>query len=265
MRAWRATNAATRATERPPSAERLGRAPALLAGLEDRVHAEHQPARDQHGAGNVGALLEADPLVVVDQPQREERRGDADRPVDHEDPVPVDRLGEDSSGQQADRGAGGGDECVDPDRLRLLARLGEHRHDHAQDHGRGDRPAGALDEASPDQHALALGHGARERRDGEDRQADQEDPPLADQVAQAPGQQQQAAERDQVGVHHPGEAVLREAQVVLDRGQRDVHDRRVEHDHQHASAEHVKSQPARAVVARISSHVFWPPRIRVSP
>ena len=48
----------------------------------------------------------------------------------------------------------------------------------------------------------------------------------------APGEQQEAGERDQVGVDHPGEAGLGEVQVALDRRQRDVDDRRVEHDHQ---------------------------------
>ena len=88
---------------------------------------------------------------------------------------------------------------------------------------------------------------------GEDGEADQEDPPLADQVAEAPGQQQQAAERDQVGVDHPGEVALREAEVVLDRGQRDVHDRRVDHDHQHGGAEHIQRHPAVAIVGLASA------------
>ena len=110
-----------------------------------------------------------------------------------------------------------GDEAVDADRLRLLARLGEHRHDHAQDDRGGKRSADALDEARRDQHSLALSEGAGHRRDGEDREADEEDLALADQVAEATGEQQQAAESDQVGVDDPGEARLREAEIVLDR------------------------------------------------
>jgi hypothetical protein len=67
------------------------------------------------------------------------------------------------------------------------------------------------------------------------------------EIADAPGQQQQAAEGDEVGVDHPRQLALREAQVVLDRRQRDVHDRGVEDDHEHAHAEHVERQPASAV------------------
>src|SRR5205823_2426732 len=86
-------------------------------------------------------------------------------------------------------------------------------------------------------------------RDGEDCEAGHEDPPPADQVAEPAGQQEQAAEGDQVGVHHPGELRLGEAEVALDRRQRDVHDRRVEHDHEHPYAEDHESQPARAVAS----------------
>ncbi len=117
----------------------------------------------------------------------------------------------------------------------------------AEHHRRGQGAAGALHEARADQHALALREGAQHRRGREDGEADQEDPALADQVAEAAGQQQQAAERDQVGVHHPRQVALGEVEVVLDRGQRDVHDRRVDHDHQHARAQHVERYPAGAI------------------
>ena len=132
--ASRTTKAASSASETAPSAERQRRAPAVLGRrLDDRVDAEHQRGGDQHRAEDVGALAEADPAVVLDQPPRQEGGGEPDRDVDEEDPVPADRLGEDPADQQADRAAGGGDEAVDADRLGLLARLGEHRHDHAQD------------------------------------------------------------------------------------------------------------------------------------
>ena len=81
---------------------------------------------------------------------------------------------------------------------------------------------------------------------------------LPDEVADAPGQEQQAAERDQVGVHHPGEVVLREVQVVLDGRQRDVHDGRVQHDHQHARAEDVEGNPAVCVGGRRCSYGLRP-------
>ena len=186
------------------------------------------------------------------------RGGDADRRVDEEDPVPVDGLGEHAAGQQADRAAGGGDEAVDAERLGLLPRLREHRHDHAEDHGGGQRAADALHEARADQHALvgATAHSTEAavktaRPVRKTRRWPIRSPSAA-------GQQEQAAEGDQVGVDDPGEVALAEAEVVLDGGQRDVHDRGVEHDHQHADAQHVERDPARAVLVVCA----WPWRCR---
>jgi hypothetical protein len=198
--------------------ERLRRAPAVLGRrLDDRVDGEHEAGRDEHGPRDVGALADADALVARDEPPREERRDDADGDVDEEDPVVVDRLRQHAAGQQPDRAAGGGDEAVDPDRLGLLARLGEHREDHPEDHGGGHRAADALDEAGRDERLLAPGDAAQQRREREDAQAGHEDALAPEQVAEAPGEEQQAAERDEVGVDDPGEARLREAEVVLDR------------------------------------------------
>ena len=237
--------------------ERLRIGPALLCrGLDDRVHAEHQRGGDQQRAGRVGALVEADALVALDQPRGEERGRDRDRDVDEEDPVPADRLGEDAAGEQPDRATGRGDEGVDADRLRLLPGLGEHRHDHPEDHGRAHRAADPLNEAAGDEHPLGLGHTADDRGDREQRQPGHEHVLTADEVAEPAGEQQQAAEGDQVAVDDPGEARLREAEVILDRRQRDVDDGHVEDDHQHARAEHVKGDPALAVCACFSFSVM---------
>jgi len=42
-------------------------------------------------------------------------------------------------------------------------------------------------------------------------------------------------------------------QVVLNRGQRDVHDRRVQHHHQLAEAQHRKRDPAAALALRVGA------------
>ena len=153
-------------------------------------------------------------LVAVEQPQCERGGRDPDRDVHEEDPVPVDGLGEHAAGEQADRRAGRRHERVDADRLRLLPRLGEHRDDHPEDHGRRHRAADALDEAGRDQHLLALGEAAQQRGDGEDAEPGEEDAAARDEVAEPAGQQQQPAEGDQVRVDDPGEAGLREAEVA---------------------------------------------------
>src|SRR6185437_8888249 len=63
-----------------------------------------------------------------------------------------------------------------------------------------------------------------------------------------PAEEQEAPEGEQVGVHDPGERGRTEAEVGADRRQRDVHDRRVEDDHQIAQAEDVEREPAAAAV-----------------
>ena len=61
IRAWRATNAATSAIETAPSASVWVEPQPCSETCEDRVDAEHQPAGQQHRAGDVGAGLQADP------------------------------------------------------------------------------------------------------------------------------------------------------------------------------------------------------------
>jgi hypothetical protein len=71
---------------------------------------------------------------------------------------------------------------------------------------------------------------------------------VAEEVAEPTAEQQEAAEGQQIGVHHPRERRLREPEVVPDRRERDVHDRAVQHDHQIAQTEHVQREPAISTV-----------------
>ena len=167
--------------------------------------------------------------------------------VDEEDPVPAQRLRERAAGEQPDRAAAGGHERVHAHRLGLLGPLGELGHDDREDHARGDRAADALEQARADQHRLAVRHPAQHRGRREQDEPAEEDPLAADQVAEPAGEQQEAAEGDQVAVDHPREVRLREVQIALDRRQRDVHDRRVEHHHQLAEAQHGERDPAAAL------------------
>ena len=108
----------------------------------------------------------------------------------------------------------------------------EHGHQQGEGGRRGERAADALDGAGGEQLAGLLGEAAGERGEGEQRDAGEEDPAAAEQVTGAGAEQQQAAEGQGVGVDDPGQAGRGEAEGGLDVGQRDVHDRRVEHDHQ---------------------------------
>ena len=66
----------------------------------------------------------------------------------------------------------------------------------------------------------------------------------AEQVCGTPGQQQQAAEREDVGVDDPGDAGGAEPEVGLDGGQRHVDDRGVEHDDELGGDQQPEGDPA---------------------
>src|SRR6266581_8503825 len=84
---------------------------------------------------------------------------------------------------------------------------------------------------------------------------------MAEQVAEPTAEQKEAAVREQVRVHDPCERGLGEAEVLPDRGQRDVHDRYVEHDHQAAEGEDVEREPAGPVIG--DRHRWGPFRLFV--
>ena len=77
---------------------------------------------------------------------------------------------------------------------------------------------------------LGLREAAGQRGEREQDEAGDEQPAAAEQVGHAAAQQQEAAEGERVGVDDPREVVLGELEVAADRRQRDVDDRRVEHD-----------------------------------
>jgi hypothetical protein len=151
-------------------------------------------------------------------------------------------------GEQPDRAAPGGDTRVHAHRLRLLDFLGELGDDDREDHRRRDGAADPLDEAPGDQHPLVGGQTAEDRGGREQDEPREEDFLAPNEITHPAGEQQKAAEGDQVGVDHPSEVALGEVQVALDRGQRDVHDRRVEHHHQLAEAQHRERDPAAALL-----------------
>ena len=94
---------------------------------------------------------------------REERRGQADRNVDEQDPAPAEQLGEHPAEQDAGGTAGTAHRAPDPDGAVALGGLGERGRDHRQrrrrDHGRGEALRGARD----DQDRLAVRHPAHQR------------------------------------------------------------------------------------------------------
>jgi hypothetical protein len=81
--------------------------------------------------------------------------------------------------------------------------------------------------------------------EAEDRQTSEEACARADPVGQRPGAEQEGGEGDRVAAYDPLGTGERAAEVADDRAQGDVHDRRVERDHQGAEAERGEAEPPR--------------------
>ena len=182
--------------------------------------------------------------------------------------MPGEQAGQDAAQKHADRAAARHHEAEDAHRLGPLAGVGEEAHDQGQRHC-GDRGAAeALDRAAHDQEPRRRGEGTGDRGDGEGRHAAEQHPAVAVEVAEASGQQQEAAEGEHVGVDDPRQRLRGERQVGLDRGEGDVDDVRVEHDHQVAQAQGVEGQPAgpavvhRKLLGVVREVVSSPPRTR---
>ena len=114
---------------------------------------------------------------------------------------------------------------------------------------RHDRGPDPLEGAGADQRLVRPGEPAEKRSEREQTHADHEDPPPPEQVGGPPAEQEQAGERERIGAHHPLQPSRREAEILLDRGESDGHDRRVEDDHEERAAEQGERPPA----ARIES------------
>ena len=124
------------------------------------------------------------------------------------------------------------DRAEDPQRAVALVALGEGDGEDRQRSRRDQGGAESLQSAGGDQQAGRLRQPGEQGRRGEDREAGDEDSPPADQVGEPAAEHEEAAEQQPVGDHHPLQRALADAEIVLDRRQRDVHDRDVEHDHE---------------------------------
>jgi hypothetical protein len=72
---------------------------------------------------------------------------------------------------------------------------------------------------------------------------------ISDRATTEPApEEQEAAERQEITVHYPGQRGLREAEVVPDGWEGNVHDRPVEDDHDVPESENVEREPAAADV-----------------
>ena len=97
---------------------------------------------------------------------------------------------------------------------------------------RDERRTQSLERPEPDERLVTPSEAAQKRTDGEDDRADDEHAPAPEQVGRAAAEEQEAPEDQRIGADDPLEVLLGEPEVVLDRRQRDVHDRDVQDDHE---------------------------------
>ena len=233
--------------------DRRGRAPAVARRAGQRVDEQHQPARDGGGACEVEVAVTEVGAALAQQERRERCRGDADGNVDEEDPRPAQVAGEDAAEQHAGGGAATRGGAVDPERAVAVAAFGERGHQERQRSRREQRAAEPLQGAERDQRALRPGDPAEQRAQREEEEAADEQPAPAEEIRQPAAEEQRAAEEDRVRGDDPLQARLREAEVGLDRRQRDVHDRHVEDDHELSRDDERQGAPPPSTI-RSASH-----------
>ena len=103
-----------------------------------------------------------------------------------------------------------------------------------------------------DQRRLAPREPRDERGDREHDQAREEKAPPPEQVGGAAAEEQEPAEDERVGADHPLEVLLGEPEIDLDGGQRDVHDRDIQDDHELDRAQERQASHLRRSVVTIS-------------
>ena len=170
-------------------------------------------------------------LRLGDQQQAGHDRDNADGDVHEEDPVPAQVLGQQAADERADREGERSSARPDADRCTALARR-ERRGDDRKRRRIHQRCPRALDDARGDQHFARAGEPAPERREREDDDPENEDQPPAVGVRELAADQHQGGERERIAGHDPLECRKVGLEVTLDRGQGDVHDGVVEHDHE---------------------------------
>src|SRR5262249_34880364 len=115
----------------------------------------------------------------------------------------------------------------------------------------------ALDNPEDDHLAGAGGQSARRRRRGEDQQADDEQLLGTVEVTEPARGDQQYGVHQNVGVQDPQYLGDRCMQLGAHLGDRDIHDRRIEQDHEEAEAQREQHQPGAVLGHRARRRTLW--------
>ena len=207
----------------------VARAPAVLGRVEQAVDEREQAGHERDLARDVDLRrLRVTRLDELGHADRE--HGDADRHVDQEHPFPAEPLGERSTDERAEREGRADRGAVGGERARALLRRAERVAEQRERDGEHQRGAEALDRTRGDQELDRARSRRGGRGDGEDGHADPEQPAAAVAVGERARGQHDARQRERVGVQDPLERVQVRVQVDLQRRQRGVHHRDVEHE-----------------------------------
>ena len=172
-------------------------------------------------------------------------RADHDRHVHDEHRAPPEVVEQEAAGDRPERDRDAGDAGPDADRDRTLARVREHVGEDGERRGHDQRGADPHHRAGRDELTHVVRHRRRRRREAEDDEADGERALAAVAVTEGPEGEEQAGEHEGVGVDDPLEVADAGTELAHHRGQRDVDDRVVDDDHEHAHAQHRQRQPSR--------------------
>src|SRR5437870_8836701 len=131
-----------------------------------------------------------------------------------------------------------------------IASRPERRRQRRQRSGREHCGPEPLSEAGTDEQRAAVGQAARERGAREDDEPGDEHEPATEQIGHPRAEQEEAAVGEEITVDDPLQALLAEAEVVLDRRQGDVEDRGIEYVHELDEAEQQQNRDAEARAKR---------------
>ena len=183
-------------------------------------------------------------LGLPHEADSQQRGQDRDGRVDGQAPAPREVLGEHAAEQQSDRGTTAGDGAEDAEGLGSLLGIVERHRDQRECSGCQQCGENALQCARAEEQLRVHRHTAERGGGSEAQQSDQECLLAAHEVGDATPEQQEPAERQRVRGHHPLHVLRSDTQIRLRAGDGQVHDRRIEHDHELGDRDHEQRSEA---------------------
>ncbi len=167
--------------------------------------------------------------------QGQDHRPRRQRQVDEEDRPPADMVHQPAAHHRTDRGGHRAEPRPGPDGAAALG-LGERSAKDRQAGRREQRRARPLQRPGDHQQRGVRSEAAGRRCQGEQADPDQQHPAPAEPVRRRPAHQDEGAQQQQIGVHHPLHRRAARREVALDGRQGDIDHRAV--DEGHAGGQH---------------------------